>query len=310
MPRRSASRAIEGGAARPPRLGDHRGEGGLGGEQVEGRRAVRELLIAGRREVHEVIVAGPSGSSPALEEVIALARAAEVPLRRVTARDLRAVARTEAPQGVIARAAPVEPVELDGLVLENPGRGPARTPDGAVPFLVVAAEVTDPHNLGAILRSALGAGATGAVLTRHRTSHLTPAAVKAAAGAVEHLPMALVAGTGAALAALRARGVWTVGLDPEGEQSLEELEVAAEPLAIVVGAEGRGLTTLVKRRCDVRCRIPLYGPIESLNVSVAAAVALFAVAGRRHAAGIVARPGVPGAPPAPSSLAGRQERPW
>ena len=113
-----------------------------------------------------------------------------------------------------------------------------------MPFLVVVAEVTDPHNLGAILRSALGAGVTGVVLARHRTASLTPSAVKAAAGAVEHLPIALVSGIGPALNSLAGRGVWIVGLDPEGERSLDALEIATEPLAVVVGAEGRGLAPM------------------------------------------------------------------
>ncbi|MGD0742962.1 MAG: 23S rRNA (guanosine(2251)-2'-O)-methyltransferase RlmB [Acidimicrobiales bacterium] len=251
---------------------------------MEGRRAVRELLAVGRRAVREVVVAEGQDDSPLLDEVIALAAAKGVPLRSVPAAELRAAARTGAPQGVIARAAPVVPVGLDELVAANPGHVPPRTPDGAVPFLVVVAEVTDPQNLGAILRSALGAGVTGVVLAAHRTAHLTPAAVKAAAGAVEHLPIALVAGSGPALTTLGERGVWTVALDPEGEQSIGELEIATEPLAIVVGAEGRGLAPLVRRRCDVRLRIPLYGPVGSLNVSVATAVALFALAERRHGA--------------------------
>jgi 23S rRNA (guanosine2251-2'-O)-methyltransferase len=258
---------------------------GLGGEQVEGRRAVRELLAAGRRAVVEVVVAEGQDASPLLGEVIDLARAAGVPLRSVLPAELRARAGTDAPQGVIARAAPLEPVALDELVAGGQRGGGTCRPGRAVPLLVVVAEVTDPRNLGAILRSALGAGATGAVLARHGAARLTPAAMKAAAGAVEHLPIALVPTIGPALEMLGARGVWTVGLDPAGERSVEELEIATEPLAIVVGAEGRGLAPLVKKRCDLRCRIPLYGPIESLNVSVAAAVALFAVASRRHRAG-------------------------
>ncbi len=281
MPRRRAPRALGGAPGDRRRPGD-REDGGLGGEHVEGRRAVRELLAAGRRSVAEVVVAEGQDPSALLDEVVALAAASRVPVRMTTAFELRATARTEAPQGVVARAAPVEAVGLDELVAANPDHGPARTPAGGVPFIVVVAEVTDPHNLGAILRSALGAGVTGVVLARHRTAHLTPTAMKAAAGAVEHLSIALVPGIGPALETLSSRGVWTVGLDPEGETPLDSLEIATEPLAMVVGAEGRGLAPLVKRRCDVRCRIPLYGPVGSLNVSVATAVALFGIASRRH----------------------------
>ena len=181
-----------------------------------------------------------------------------MPLQTVSALELRGLARTEAPQGVVARAAPVESVGLDELVAPNPRHTPARTPAGAVPFLVVVAEVTDPHNLGAILRSSLGAGVTGVVLARHRTASLTPSAVKSAAGAVEHLPIALVSGIGPALQSLAGRGVWIVGLDPEGERSLDELEIATEPLAIVVGAE-EGARAARRKRCDVRCRIRSTG---------------------------------------------------
>ena len=175
MPRRRAPRAVAVHAARDRRSPGDRGESGLGGEQVEGRRAVRELLAVGRRAVHEVVIAEGQDASTLLDEVVALARAARVPAAvRVAALELRGLARSEAPQGVVARAAPVEPVGLDELVAGNPGTRAGAHPDGAVPFLVVVAEVTDPHNLGAVLRSALGAGATGVVLARsgRRTSRL------------------------------------------------------------------------------------------------------------------------------------------
>jgi 23S rRNA (guanosine2251-2'-O)-methyltransferase len=108
---------------------------------------------------------------------------------------------------------------------------------------------------------------------------------KAAAGAIEHLPIAMVAGIPAALRELSRSGVWSIGLDGEGERVLDELELFSEPLALVLGAEGRGLSALVRARCDLRARIPLSGPLESLNAAAAAAVACFEVArGRRHAA--------------------------
>ncbi|MBO0747707.1 MAG: 23S rRNA (guanosine(2251)-2'-O)-methyltransferase RlmB, partial [Acidimicrobiaceae bacterium] len=166
-----------------------------------------------------------------------------------------------------------QPVGLDRLTGTRPGR-PA-------PFLVVLDGVTDPHNLGAVMRSALSAGATGLVIGRHRAARLTPTAVKAAAGAAEHLPIALVGGIPAALNELRSAGVWTVGLDASGSGTVWELEVATEAVALVLGAEGRGLSSLVRQRCEVVVGIPMAGPLESLNVSAAAAVACFEVARRR-----------------------------
>lgn len=180
---------------------------------------------------------------------------------------------TDAPQGVVASAGPLPEVALEDLL----GSGG----DGPLPFLVVLDGVTDPHNLGAVMRSALCAGATGVVVGRHRSASLTPAAVKAAAGAVEYLPLVEVPGVAAALAQLTGAGIWTVCLDGSGPTGIWEMPVADAPVALVLGAEGRGLSPLVRRRCDVVAAIPLAGPLDSLNVSAAAALACFEVARRR-----------------------------
>jgi 23S rRNA (guanosine2251-2'-O)-methyltransferase len=132
-----------------------------------------------------------------------------------------------------------------------------------------------------VLRTALAAGASGAILPRHRAALLTPAAVKAAAGAVEHLPVALVGGVATALDQAGRAGVWTVGLDARGEALVSDLAVADRPLVLVLGAEDTGLARLVRARCDVVARVPMPGPVESLNVAAAAAVACFEVARQR-----------------------------
>lgn len=250
------------------------GREGSGAEQVEGRQAVRELLRAARRPVRQVLMADPA-TSEVLAEIAGLAERAGVPVRVVGREQIDAVALTEAPQGVIATAAPLPGVDLSDLI--------RRPPAGPVPFLVVLDGVTDPHNVGAVMRSALSAGATGLVVGRHRAGHLTPAAVKAAAGAVEHLPVAVVAGIPAALGAMADAGVWTVGLDAAGPTPLWELTVATEPVAVVLGAEGRGLAPLTRQRCEVLSAIPMTGPLASLNVSAAAALACFEIARRRAA---------------------------
>ena len=149
-------------------------------------------------------------------------------------------------------------------------------------FLVLVDGVTDPQNLGAILRSAECAGATGVVIPRHRSAHVTPAVTKAAAGAIEHLSMALVAGIPSALQDLGRLGVTTVGLDERGERDIFDIELGDRPVALVLGAEGAGLGPLARKRCDVLARIPLSGEIPSLNVSAAAAVACFEVARQRR----------------------------
>jgi 23S rRNA (guanosine2251-2'-O)-methyltransferase len=143
--------------------------------------------------------------------------------------------------------------------------------------------VTDPQNLGALLRTADSAGATGLIVAKHRAAHVTPTVAKAAAGAIEYVPMAVVPGIPAALQALGAAGVWTVGLDGDATQSVFGLELATEPVALVLGAEGTGLSRLVRERCDVLASIPQRGALGSLNVAAAGAVACFEVARRRLA---------------------------
>jgi 23S rRNA (guanosine2251-2'-O)-methyltransferase len=142
--------------------------------------------------------------------------------------------------------------------------------------------VSDPRNLGALLRSAEAAGATGAVLARHRAVHVTPAVAKAAAGAVERVPMTVVAGIPAALARAKELGCWVVGLAGDGDRSLfDDLAVADEAVVIVVGAEGGGLSRLARARCDLVVSIPMRGRLPSLNVGAAGALALFEVSRRR-----------------------------
>jgi 23S rRNA (guanosine2251-2'-O)-methyltransferase len=212
---------------------------------------------------------------PVVAEIIDLAEEQRVPLRQVARGRLDAEARSEAPQGVLAHADPLPEADLDRLVQRREG--------GAPPVLVVLDGVTDPQNLGALLRTADSAGATGVILGRHRAVHVTPTVAKAAAGAIESVPLALVGGIPAAMQTLAAAGVWTVGLDGDAEQSLFGLELATEPVALVLGAEGTGLSRLVRDRCDVLAAIPQLGALSSLNVSAAAAVACFEVTRRRLA---------------------------
>lgn len=252
-----------------------RSEQGLGGTQIEGRHAVREALAAGTRRVRDVWIADGVDPAPIIAEIESLALDAGVPVRRVGRTRLEAEAGSAAPQGVLARAAAVVEHDLADLAQVRPGGGP--------PFLLVLDGVTDPGNVGALLRTAHVAGATGVVLPRHRSAHLTPAAVKAAAGAVEHLRFALVPGIPAALSGLSDLKVWTVGLDASGDTSVFALELATEPIALVLGAEGDGLSRLARERCDVLARIPQHGSVASLNVAAAGAVACFEVARRRGA---------------------------
>ena len=234
---------------------------GLGGDQVEGRQAVRELLLAGTRRTREVLLAGDLDPAPILDDIIDLADEARVTIREVSRSKFESVARTEAPQGVLAMAQPLHEHDLEDLI------GPDAR--GMDPFLLLLDGVTDPGNLGAILRSAECAGVTAAV-------------TKSAAGAIEHLRMTRVAGLPKAMGQMADAGVWSVGLDAGGETAIHELKVADQPVALVMGAEGSGLSRLVRERCDTIAHIPLGGVLGSLNVSAAAAIALFEVARHRR----------------------------
>jgi 23S rRNA (guanosine2251-2'-O)-methyltransferase len=234
---------------------------------------VRELLIAGRRKVRELWIATELEESEVVGDIVELARSQRVQVQDVNRKRLDMAARSEAPQGVIAWAAPLPETPFDELIKRRPGK---------VPFIVAVDGVTDPGNLGAILRSADGAGVSGVVLPRHRAVHVTPTVAKAAAGAVEHVPMSLVAGLPNALQRMRDAGIWVVGLDDGGDKNLFELgDLAAEGICLVLGAEGAGLSRLVRERCDLIVHIPMRGRLSSLNVSAAAALAVYEVARHR-----------------------------
>jgi 23S rRNA (guanosine2251-2'-O)-methyltransferase len=263
-------------AGRTGKLGDQlaKGDGkGLGGQQIEGRQAARELLIAGRRRVQEIWLSSELAGDDGVADIAELARVGRVPVAYVAKAKLEARARSEAPQGVIAFAAELAEADLDDLL---------RGRRGHRPFLVAVDGVTDPGNLGAILRNCEGAGVDGVLLRRHRAVHVTPTVAKAAAGAVEHVPLALVGGIPAALTRLRGAGIWVVGLDDAADRSLFDIgDLATDGICIVLGAEGAGLSRLVRERCDVIVSIPMLGRINSLNVSAAAALATYEVARHR-----------------------------
>ena len=250
------------------RGGRPRGRDDLGGDRVEGRRAVRELLRAGRRRVRTVLVSGDADPDPLLDEITQLAGPA---LRVAAAEKVAFAARTDAHQGVVATAEPLTPADLNAL-LDDPDA-----------FLVALDGVTDPRNLGAVMRVAETAGATGIVVPRHRAARITPTVAKAAAGAIEYLPVALVSGIPAALERASRAGVWSVGLDEHAPQRVGELAVADQRIVVVLGAEGRGLARLTRDRCDITVRIPMHGMLESLNVASAAAVVCHEIARRRVA---------------------------
>lgn len=249
---------------------------GLGGTQIEGRQAVRELLLAGQRRVHEIVMSEDLDDNPVMSDILDLAADQRVPVRKIARRELEREARSEAPQGVIAFAAELVEADLADFV--------GRSSGNRRPFLVAVDGVTDPGNLGAILRSCDGAGVDGVILPRHRAVHITPTAAKSAAGAVEYVSMCIVGGLPTALRQLKEAGVWIVGLHDAADKSIFDLgDLAKEPICLVLGAEGPGLSRLVRERCDVVVSIPMLGSLSSLNVSAATALATYEIVRARRA---------------------------
>lgn len=255
----------------PPSQARQRGPKGLGGTQVEGRQAVRELLLAGTRRVKEVLIASDIQRGDIIDDIVALSQELRVPVTEISRTKLDAKSYTDAAQGVIAFAQPVPEVSLEDLIQPMPGQPP---------FLLALDGVTDPGNLGAILRIGECAGVTGVILPKHRSVHISPTVTKTAVGAVEYLPMTLVGGIPATITQLQQADILVVGLDMGGDTVIHDLPDISGGVCLVLGAEGKGLSRLVGERADVVASIPQYGRLDSLNVSAAAAIAAFEVARR------------------------------
>ncbi len=266
---RDSRRGVRQPEGAPGSTGEGRRTKGPGGDRVEGRQAVRELLLADTRKVIEIVIVDGLDPSAILEDIELLAADRGVRIREVGRGAFDALAQTESAQGVLAEAEPLPTVDIEDLV------------DHPNPFLVMVDSVTDPHNLGAIFRSADAAGATGIVLPKHRSARIGPTVSKTAAGAIEHVPVANVAGVPAAIQTLQKHNVWVIGLDEAADRSIFEFDIADQPLCLVLGAEGPGLSRLTRERCDQLVSIPMQGAVASLNVSAAATVAMFDVARRR-----------------------------
>ncbi len=239
---------------------------------IVGRNPVREALERGDRAVEKVMLAkGIDGrAAGALRQA---AKAAGVPVQVVPPQKLNAVAPGLTHQGVVAVAAAVAYADFDGML-----RQIAPTPDDVrarKPVLVVLDGLEDPHNFGAILRSAVAAGAAGVVVPERGQAPLSATAVKASAGTADRVPVARTKNLADALVQLKERGYWVLGLDGAGPETIWDTDWD-RPLALVVGSEGRGMRPRVRAACDLLVSIPLRGPAESLNASVAAGVALFA----------------------------------
>ena len=226
---------------------------------LAGIHPVAEALRAGR-PLERILVAKGAGG-PRLQQIIDLARQGSVPLRFEPRQALDRLAGSAAHQGVVALGASQKYRSLDDVA-------------ESARMLVFLDGVEDPHNLGAVIRTAHAAGADAIVIPERRAAGLTETVAKAAAGALEHLPVVRVGNLNRALDEIKERGFWIYGVDERGTQDYDQA-VYASPAAMVLGGEGKGIHEMVRKRCDAVVRIPMAGKISSLNVSVAAGIVLF-----------------------------------
>lgn len=235
---------------------------------VVGRRPALEAVRSGRAT--EILVADGARSTPGLREVVEAAGASGVPVTTTPSERIEALAEGALHQGVAARVRPAPRLTEDDLARRE------WAPDAVV---IVIDGVTDPQNLGALARTAEAAGVEALVCRRHRAARIGSVAVKASAGALIHLPVAEVPNLSRVVGTLKDQGFWVVGLDAGAAVTIDE-EPPPGRIALVMGAEGEGISRLLREACDALIAIPLRGKVASLNVSVAAGVALFSYARR------------------------------
>ncbi|NLJ33982.1 MAG: 23S rRNA (guanosine(2251)-2'-O)-methyltransferase RlmB [Firmicutes bacterium] len=241
-------------------------------DTIEGRNTVLEALRSGGRPLHKIYMLAGKKSGP-LREIQRLAQKKGIDLEEVGRGRLNQLAITRNHQGVIALAAAKEYVELATIL--NLAR--ERRED---PFLLILDGIEDPHNLGALLRSAEGAGVHGVVIPKRRAAQLTAAVGRASAGAMEYMAVAQVTNLTRAIKELQEQGIWVAGAHPQGEKLYTDADLTG-PIAIVIGAEGRGIRRLIKENCDFLLSLPMKGRISSLNASVAGSLFMYEVVRQR-----------------------------
>ena len=238
-------------------------------EVLYGYHPVLEALQAGRRKFHRIFLAPGAVSSRRLEKLRKLASRSNIPVGSTSATMLERMGQSEHHQGVVARVSPFPLTALTTIL--DP-----KEADAVGRFLIILDNLTDPQNLGAIIRSALAVDAEAIILPKNRSAGPTPAVSKTSAGALEHVRLVRVTNLVAAMRQLRQVGCWLYGLEPAAQRSVFGADLTGS-VALIIGGEEKGIRPLVKKNCDLLLSIPQSGRVESLNASVAAAIAMFEV---------------------------------
>lgn len=240
-------------------------------DYIVGRNAVREALRSGRT-IQRLFITNDKVQG-SLQEIIGLAKDKGIELRRVDDKQLSKYADGVVHQGVVALAAPVKFADL-GEVLQNWSSDKA-------PLLILLDGIEDPHNMGAIIRTAECCGATAVLIPKRHTAPINATVAKTSAGALESIPLVQVGNVAQTIEELKKQGFWVLGAHLEGQQTLYQADLTS-PLVLVIGNEGKGLSRLTKERCDFLVTIPMYGRINSLNASVAAAILMYEAVRQRQ----------------------------
>ena len=241
-------------------------------DRLEGRNPVLEALKSGRT-IEKILVSSGQKEGSILR-IIAMAKDKRIIVQEVEREKLDSITQTFAHQGVIAYVSDYKYVEVDDILKKAKEKGEQ-------PFIIILDEITDPHNLGSIIRSAEVSGAHGVIIAKRRSVGLTPAVAKASSGAIEYIDVAKVSNIAQTIEYLKKEGVWVVGADMNGEKVYFESDLKG-PIAIVIGSEGEGIGQLIKQRCDFLVNIPMNGHISSLNASVAGGLLMFEVLRQRR----------------------------
>ncbi|WP_303997850.1 23S rRNA (guanosine(2251)-2'-O)-methyltransferase RlmB [Megamonas hypermegale] len=236
-----------------------------------GRNAVREAIKSGRSINRILIAEGSHGGS--ISEIINLAKERHLVLQSISTDKLDTLCGGQRHQGIAAYAAPVDYVELDDILNLAKDRGED-------PFLILLDELEDPHNLGAILRTADAVGAHGILIPKHRSCPLSSVVAKTSAGAVEYVPVARIGNVAQTLEGLKKQGLWVAGADMDGTENYYEANLTG-PIVLVIGSEGHGVSRLTKEACDFIVKIPMRGKVNSLNASNAAAILAYEILKQR-----------------------------
>ncbi|WP_096186197.1 23S rRNA (guanosine(2251)-2'-O)-methyltransferase RlmB [Evansella halocellulosilytica] len=244
-------------------------------DYLAGKNPIIEAL-KGKHPIHKIWIAEGSQRGQ-MSQVIKLAKSAQVNVQFVPKKKIDQMVSTNAHQGVVAQIAAYEYQDLSVLFENAANRNEA-------PFFLILDELEDPHNLGSILRTADAVGAHGIIVPKRRSVGLTSTVAKASAGAIEHVPVTKVTNLARTMDELKKEGLWFVGTDAKGTEDYRETDLDM-PVGLVIGSEGKGMSRLVKEKCDFLVRIPLAGKVTSLNASVAASLLMYEVYRSRHPQG-------------------------